>query len=681
MSWRAIIIGFVGAAIVCGFGFFNDFVLKQSLMVGSYFPMSVYGGLILFVLAVNPMLKMLNPKWMLTGPELAVVICLALAACCIPGRGLMHHFNGNLIFPQHYQKTKPDWKKAKVVETIPKAMLVDVSDREDEVLGSFIQGMSSGNDRVKFSEIPVSAWLGPMKFWLPLLLSMVLALLGLSLVVHRQWSGHEQLPYPIVTFAKEILPGQGKALGDVFQSKLFWGGAIAVLLIHLNNYYFEWHRDDWIEFTRQFNFLSVRSLWLFKTIYKGGGFMLFVPILFFTVIGFSYFLSSEVSFSMAIAPWFYCLFSGYMIARGTTISGGFYDLSIERFLYAGAFFGLFSMLLYTGRYYYWGVLKSCLGFSAKEKIEGSAIFGMRAFIIGALLFVVQLCLVGLEWYFAIAYTALFIIIALVLSRLVAETGAFFVHSFFFPTIIILGFIGERSVAPASVLIMFFITATLMADPREIFMPFIVHGLKLVDSEKVKIGKPAASSFLVVLLALAIAIPVTLWWQYDQGANQVGDEWSLNVINQPLDSWARMQSKYEAQGGVGNMQTQSAGEWLREHFEQNSPYMIAFFSTLFLVVLFMFLRIRLVWWPLHPVLFLVMGTYHAKMLAFSFALGWLIKVLVTRFGGARTYQKFKPLMIGLIAGEMLAGVLFMLFGFYYYFMHGTPPPFIYRIFAG
>ena len=37
-----------------------------------------------------------------------------------------------------------------------------------------------------------------------------------------------------------------------------------------------------------------------------------------------------------------------------------------------------------------------------------------------------------------------------------------------------------------------------------------------------------------------------------------------------------------------------------------------------------------------------------------------------------FTSLQPLMIGLIAGEMLAGVLFLLFGAAYYFLTGEPP---------
>ena len=45
------------------------------------------------------------------------------------------------------------------------------------------------------------------------------------------------------------------------------------------------------------------------------------------------------------------------------------------------------------------------------------------------------------------------------------------------------------------------------------------------------------------------------------------------------------------------------------------------------------------------------------MSFSFLVGWALKVLVTRFWGGKGYQKVKVAMIGVIAGEVLAGIGF------------------------
>ncbi len=104
----------------------------------------------------------------------------------------------------------------------------------------------------------------------------------------------------------------------------------------------------------------------------------------------------------------------------------------------------------------------------------------------------------------------------------------------------------------------------------------------------------------------------------------------------------------------------------------APCLIGFGSGLGMVLAFAAIRLRWPKWPLHPVLFLVWGTYAGQQFGASFLGGWGVKVLVTRYGGALWYQRLKPLMFGLIAGEMLGGLAPMAVGFVYWLSTGLPP---------
>ena len=74
--------------------------------------------------------------------------------------------------------------------------------RKSYAVDGFVQGLGVGTKGISFRQIPWYAWTGTLLyFWLPLILAFSLAVIGLALVVHRQWSDHEHLPYPIVTFA------------------------------------------------------------------------------------------------------------------------------------------------------------------------------------------------------------------------------------------------------------------------------------------------------------------------------------------------------------------------------------------------------------------------------------------------------------------------------------------------
>jgi hypothetical protein len=55
--------------------------------------------------------------------------------------------------------------------------------------------------------------------------------------------------------------------------------------------------------------------------------------------------------------------------------------------------------------------------------------------------------------------------------------------------------------------------------------------------------------------------------------------------------------------------------------------------------------------LHPVGFLMCLTYPMNVLWFSIFLGWLCKVVITRFGGSDTYRKTTAAFLGLALGDV------------------------------
>jgi len=675
MTLRAILLGLLGACVICGLTYFNDAIMHQTMFVGNNMPLSVYGALILFVLLVNPFLYRVYKKLALSGKELAVILALTLAACCIPGSGLMRTFTISLVFPHHYARTEPGWQDQGVIEMVPKQMLVDVSKNKTLVVNGFIQGLprpegEETKQHISFFDIPWYAWARPLQFWLTIILALWIALIGLSVVVHRQWSDYEQLPYPIATFANSMLPEQSQGKGGVFSNKLFWIGTGAVLLIHLNNYACQWFPEDLIRIPVRFDFGRLGEL--FPTFIRGGGSSLLRPRFYFTAVAFAYFLATDVSLSLGVGPFLFRYVTGVFRGYGISLSGGgLFTPRIHTFLGFGAYFGMFLGLLYTGRYYYSNVLRRALFLPARERIEGHSIWAARIFLLAMGVFIFNLVLVGLNWQIAVLYAAGVVIIFLVMSRILAETGAFFIQAWWFPCVILAGLLGAKGLGTQALLIMLMLTSVLALDVREALMPFMVNSLKLLDLYRIKLGRSALLCGVAVVLGLAVAVPLTLYFQYDRGAN-LSDRWATrHVPRLPFEEVVKVKQRLIAQDSL--KLSNSLSPWQRFSWvPADRSYLIGFGVGVVLVILFTVGRLRFANWPLHPVLFLVWHTYPGWCFAASFLVGCLIKVLVTKYGGAGGYQRVKPLMFGLIAGDMLGGVIPIIVGFVYYFATGELP---------
>lgn len=570
-------------------------------------------------------------------------------------------------------------RRAGSLELVPPRMLADVSRDTTRVLDGFVTGLAQGDKRISPLAVPWRAWWRTLLlFWGPLLIVMSLAVIGLALVLHRQWSSHEHLPYPTVEFARALLPEPGQAVSPTFRSRLFWVGALLVFGAHMLNYAAVWWPEYVIPVRLSVNFGPLQQL---MPAFRYTGWIIFNPPLIFTAVGLAYFLANDVSLAMGVAPYVYSMAEGIAISYGLSFGGrGMLVPCIDSFLYAGGYVGMFCVLAYSGRHYYRMVFMRSIGLPARDPVEPHAVAGGRMFLVCGALFVLMLMGVGVEAPLAILYALGSVMIFTVISRLLAEAGAFFVHAYFYPCALLWGFLGATAVGREQLLLLAMVSSLLLIDPREAIMPFAVSAFQLAERVKLRVGRVARWGSLALVISFIVSVPVALYWLYQYGAFRAGDGWTQNCVPRfAFDRSAEVATTLEAQGSVAISQgLHGFGRFL--HAVPEPSLVTAFATTFGLVLLFAFLRRRFARWPLHPIMFLVLGTWQSRHLGFSFLIGWAIKKAVTKYGGAQRYQAVKPLMIGLITGEVVAALVPVLVGTVYYFVTGTPPK-AFRILPG
>jgi hypothetical protein len=667
MTKRAVIIGLAGVVFVSAVCYFFDEVIRQGLFISSLMPVAVYGTLVLFALSLQPLLALFGARLRFSGAEVCLILCFVLLACGLPGLGLVQYLPPAAMFPHHDARLRPGWASEEVVAIAPPQMLADIREDESRALGGYVTGLSVGNRRIGVSEVPWSAWTRTLAFWLPLLLAATVALLALSTVFHTQWARHEQLPYPITTFTKALLPDRTGRL-PVLGSRLFWIGFLSVFTIQLNNYLLRWLPDVLIPIKTTFDCTALAKLTPVLT--EGAGTGIYQLSIWWPVLGLAYFLPTDVSFTMTVTPFIYCTIFGAFAMVGVPFRcGRMLGPSLEQSIYAGGYFAILLMLLYTGRYYYLNVLRQSLGITSRETVEPHAVWGMRVFLVCTLLFIVQLVLVGLDWQLAILYTGLAYMVHVVVSRMIAETGGFIIGTYVYPCVMIWALCGTTALGPKTLLTMFLVSTVLVSGPGWAPMPFFVQALKLGDVFQLDLGRLARWGVAIVVLSVLVAVPCNLYWQYSRGAPTVG--------------WPRATAWYSFENMVEVKQTLRAQELLETaeslrgwercaHLVPDSKQLSAFLIAMAIALVLAFGRLRFPKWPLHPMAFVFLGGWPACYHWFSFLLAWALKICVTKYGGARLYDRLKPLMVGLIAGSMLGSLVPMVVGSVYYFVAGQPP---------
>lgn len=66
-----------------------------------------------------------------------------------------------------------------------------------------------------------------------------------------------------------------------------------------------------------------------------------------------------------------------------------------------------------------------------------------------------------------------------------------------------------------------------------------------------------------------------------------------------------------------------------------------------------LRSQFVWWPFHPLGF-VLGMQLDFGFRFpgGFLVAWIVKMIALRYGGSGMYEKLKPVFMGLVLGDLI-----------------------------
>ncbi|MBD3344473.1 MAG: hypothetical protein GF401_05370 [Chitinivibrionales bacterium] len=548
-----------------------------------------------------------------------------------------------------------------------------------DLLHPALQRLTRGAGRKGDTSIPWKAWWPSIFLWGGLGLLLAMASLCMVVIVHPQWK-RELLPYPIARFAQEFTQtDEINSQPAILRSQVFWGGFIAIFVFHLINGLYAWDLT-FINITRVLQFKGLEQV--FPNAKKFDYFYTLItsPIIYPTIIAFAFFLSLEVSFSIGIANYLFLGLYASMITRGIMMPGSVsLDPSNTGLMRFGSYIGIAGMTFFIGRRYYLNVISSTFGFRPNPDTPPSAIWASRAFIPLVIGMVILLNNAGLDWVLGSLMIAITLLMFFVITRINVETGAFFVQPNWGVVGILMAVFGMGAIGPTAYILMALVAAMFTMDPRETFMPFLANGLEMATGRFRKYASNKSISLIavMVLAGFAVALVTSLKLQYVNGLD-AQDYWALNgVPKYPFKFLTHHLSELSAYNELSQSVKINGFE---RFFHMNPDYTLLGWGLagLALVLICSIGRLRFPWWPLHPVAFLIWGTMPGCKVALSFLIGWAVKTGVVKLSGVRGYRQVKPLMIGIIAGEVCAAFFWTLVGTLYFLRTGMIPK-IYEIF--
>jgi hypothetical protein len=232
-----------------------------------------------------------------------------------------------------------------------------------------------------------------------------------------------------------------------------------------------------------------------------------------------------------------------------------------------------------------------------------------------------------------------------MSRIVTETGLFWVGPTFWPKEIFASLLGRGLVSARSFFWTEVMSPIFYGDLRENIMPYTANALRMAQDlkETPQGGKQKWFRWLGVALAVSILVSgvVTHYLSYTHGGSS-------------MDSWARHSRSYDAMQDT----------YIFSHTTPDASFANSwghFAAGAAMAVGLMIGRVMWAGWPLHPIGLVLMSSGPMKELWFSIFIGWGIKRLLLRYGGAGAFRRARPFFIGLIMGEILAAGIWMVIG--------------------
>jgi len=674
----------------------NDRVLKLSPLVGNHLPVAAFSLILVLAIIWNPLIGRWWQALRFGTKELALVLGVMLVCSWIPGSSFYRYFPYSIITPWTSAKSHADWQKEGTLGYLPPKLFplhhdsgadADIATTDEgpltpqqrayeRVYGSFTSGLREGTKNLTLSQVPIREWSPIAVYWGPLLLVMGICLMAMIWMLHRQWAHHEQLAYPIASVATALIERTGARLtSDLFYSRLFWFGFVPVFCIHMVNYLSAWFPDV----------VPHIALGLFTwDDHTAFPILLHVPTdklgtwnLYFAVIGLSYFIPSEISLSMGLSP----VISTLIGVQVYLFSGSSPTGDDEHSVQAGAYLTYFLILVYTGRLYLKTVFSRALGLSRYPTVDATQVWAARLFIGAAVLFVMLLIGVfHLDWFIAVIYSCALFIYFLVFARIIAETGIPFLQADWSPGMTLCHICGFPAIGPSATVLIIYLNSVLNPDARECLTPYVANSLKLFENVGVKTSRLVQVGIVGMAVALIVGFLAVIYSIYNNGATDAYPPGrTVAVLTDATGGLATLRDT-----GLMHVSRETHGlaklGLIGKNVGHGEP--LAWMGVGMIgVVIFSALRFRFLWWPLHPVIFLMCGTWTISVMWVSFLIGWLIKHLIVRYGGGKTYQSLKPVFLGLIMGELFAVTVQLVVGFIYYKVTGHIDPKSTAIFPG
>jgi hypothetical protein len=424
----------------------------------------------------------------------------------------------------------------------------------------------------------------------------------------------------------------------LFRDGLWWAGFAVPVLLHTMQGLHEYYPASPAFQFRHINITETIQAYPWRAI--GGLDVTFYPC----IIGISYLLTLEVSLSV----WFFYLLRKLEPVLGASVGWSEYTTP-NGFVFpfadhqaTGAWAAIVASTLWVGRRELGAVLRRGIAGGSAE----GAVLAPRTALVGAIVgigvMVEWLSVAGMAPWVALLFLSVFFLWCVALTRIRAEAGMGGLTGPMTPQETMFLFDGTSMFGPQNLTLLQHVkwmAFDLRALPTE--MPSMLEDLKMGDTVQLEGRSMAIAMLFAIVVSTLMVYLVLIPLVYQHGGVTMNRQRFYDVPTQPFRELATI------------LKNPRTPDRLGEGFVG-----LGFLTTLLLS----WLRLRFVWWPLHPIGYAVgFSRRTIDWMWFGIFLGWAAKLILLRLGGMRLYRRALPFFLGLILGEFTMGGVFGFIG--------------------
>lgn len=617
VTLRAILIGLLLIPVNSYWIFTTEIIRYQGHPTTiSLFYTSIF-NLVLLIIA-NAVLRRFIPRWALSQGEMITVYVMLNIGGALAGHDALQVLVSLIPYPAYIASSANRWNEL-FLDKVPNWLIVKdpIAVKRFYMGGDFYDPASFG------------PWIMPVLWWSAFTIVLVGMFLCLNVLLRKQWTEHEKLSYPLVQLPLDMT-AEGAPL---FKEKLLWYGfaiAAAIDLVNGLSMFYPQIPQIPIKLGDQSMLFTARPWnnigWLPIQLYPFG-------------IGLGMLLPVDLLFSCWFFFWTWKAQRIMTAAFGLDFDACMPFVNEQSF---GAYIGICAFSILIARRHFIALVRHFIGLKTDIDDRNEPIpykLAMWLLLGGAMFLIAFSRAAGLSWWVILPFFLIFFAMSIAITRMRAELGppAHDLH-FAGPDTIIPSVFGAKTLGVQNLSILSLYSWFNRAY-RAHTMPFQLEGFKMAE----RTGMSYRRLYVAIMIAAVVGTFVTFWvilhLFYKNGAEHLpGITFTFG-----MEPWNRMEG------------------WVKSPGSSDASRMTAMAVGFAVTMVLNSLRMRLGWFPFHPVGYAVSSSNSMHLLWLSMFIAWVIKMSILRYGGLRLYLRALPFFLGIILGECVVGSLWTIVG--------------------